>query len=72
MTYLIGEAWHEVMRVPEYVWPPLREQFARMAGISVSEKATRRSGTIAFPFLGEQRRFRIVFYKRTIRLDVLP
>jgi RNA polymerase sigma-70 factor (ECF subfamily) len=72
VTYLIGEAWHEVMRVPEYVWPPLRAQFARMAGISVSEEATRRSGTIAFPSPGKQRTFRIVFHKRTVRLDVLP
>jgi len=72
VTYLVGEAWHEVMRVPEYVWPPLRAQFARMAGISVSEEATRRSGTIAFPFPGEQRRFRILLDERTIRLDVLP
>ncbi|MFB3882216.1 MAG: sigma-70 family RNA polymerase sigma factor [Armatimonadota bacterium] len=72
VRYLVGGSWHEVMRMASYVWSPLREQFAGMAGTSLPSDGTRQSGVIRFQIGDEERVFRATFYKRTVRLDVVP
>ncbi len=45
--YRVGEAWHEIMSVPIYVWQPLRERFAELAGVELRDEGEQ-TGSLQF------------------------
>lgn len=69
--YLIGETWHEVMSVPDYVWPPLRSRFAEMAGVILSDDLSRQSGQISFLYEGADHVIGVTFFRKSIRLNTV-
>ena len=69
--WLVGDTWHHCLEVSTaWLWPDLRERFAHMAGIRLSDSAARQSGVIAFEFGGRQRHLKATFYRKSIRLDL--
>jgi type II secretory ATPase GspE/PulE/Tfp pilus assembly ATPase PilB-like protein len=52
VQYRIGEAWHEIMSVPIYVWQPLRERFAELAGLELRDEGEQ-TGPLQFEMEGK-------------------
>lgn len=50
--YRMGEAWHEIMSVPIYVWQPLRERFAEMGGLELRDEGEQ-TGSAQFEMEGK-------------------
>jgi RNA polymerase sigma factor (sigma-70 family) len=50
--YRIGDSWHEIMSVPIYVWQPLRERFAEMAGLELRDEGEQ-AGSLQFEMEGK-------------------
>jgi type II secretory ATPase GspE/PulE/Tfp pilus assembly ATPase PilB-like protein len=51
VQYRVGETWHEIMSVPIYVWQPLRERFAEMAGLELRDEGEQ-TGSLQFEMEG--------------------
>jgi RNA polymerase sigma factor (sigma-70 family) len=52
VQYRVGETWHEIMSVPIYVWQPLRERFADLAGLELRDEGEQ-TGSLRFEMEGK-------------------
>jgi RNA polymerase sigma factor (sigma-70 family) len=50
--YRVGDSWHDIASTPIYVWQPLRERFAEMAGVPLRDEGEQR-GSLQFEMEGK-------------------
>jgi hypothetical protein len=70
VRYLIDGRWHTVMATPEYIWHPLRGEFASRAGVTLPSPFKRQTGRIRFCHEGRDYEFTIAFNLKSIRIDL--
>jgi type II secretory ATPase GspE/PulE/Tfp pilus assembly ATPase PilB-like protein len=50
--YRVGDSWHDIASTPIYVWQPLRERFAEMAGLELRDEGEQ-TGSLQFEVEGK-------------------
>ena len=53
VSYTIRGEEQDIMTIPFYLWPPLRERFAELAGVKFEPGAPPQSGVVHFEFEGK-------------------
>jgi RNA polymerase sigma-70 factor (ECF subfamily) len=72
VLYTIGAKEHDVMTLPLYVWPPLREELARRAGLEPRPQAKRQTGQMTFRFERKRHDLGLVFTPTRISIEPAP